>query len=408
MGQGIFYFLATIISNQIFEEGEMLRELLRKSITSVLSIVLIGSASLTAFAEEPPKAEEPWYKQIDVSGFVDVYYSYNFNRPLSMTNGLRNFDFDENQFKLSLAELVIQKAPSPVGFRIDLDYGPTTDFVHSVEPNNTNIPGTTGLETFKNIQQAYVSWTAPIGKGLTIDFGKFVTHMGSEVIESKDNWNYSRSFLFSWAIPYYHAGVRASYPVSDKLTVNDYLYNGWNNVTDTNNAKTFGYSIVLNPMAGLTIVQNWIGGAEGTSGANWRHVWDTIVTYAPTDKLAFMLDYDYGTEKSNTGVLDPRWTGIAGYVRFAPNDWLAFIPRVEWYRDNGGFTTGAVSGLAPGASQTLYEVTWTNEFKIHKNLLTRVELRRDMSDGNNAFQAHDGTLSKNHQETATVGVVYTF
>lgn len=393
--------------------------MLQRFFIGILSLVLIESISFAAFAEDQPKAEEPWYKQIDVSGFVDVYYSYNFNRPLSMTNQLRSFDVDNNQFKLSLAELVIQKAPSPVGFRIDLDYGPTTDIVHATEPPNPNIPGISGRETFKNIQQAYVTWTAPVGKGLTIDFGKFVTHMGSEVIESKDNWNYTRSLLFTWAIPFYHAGLRASYPVSDKFTVNGYFYNGWNNVTDTNNAKTFGYEITWTPAPGLTIVQNWIGGAEPTpldggasllvvgSNKNWRHVWDTIVTYAPMDKLAFMLDYDYGTEKSNTGRLDPSWTGIAGYVRFAPNDWLAFIPRVEWYRDNGGYTTGASLGT-PGVSRTLYEVTWTNEFKIHKNLLTRVELRRDMSDGNNAFQAHDGTLSKNHQETALVGVVYTF
>src|SRR6266478_2067806 len=226
--------------------------MLRRVILGIFSLVLIGSAGLTAHAEDPPKEEDAWYRQINVSGFVDVYYSYNFNRPLSMTNQLRNFDLDHNQFKLSLAELVIQKAPSPVGFRIDLDYGPTTDFVHAAEPTSPNIPDANGngRETFKNIQQAYVSWVAPIGKGLTIDFGKFVTHMGAEVIESKDNWNYSRSFLFAFAIPYYHAGVRASYPVSDKLTVNGYLYNGWNNVTDNNNQKTFGAEITLNLLPG--------------------------------------------------------------------------------------------------------------------------------------------------------------
>lgn len=381
--------------------------MLRKSITWMLSLVLMGSAGLTAHAADPPKEEEAWYKQITVSGFVDAYYSYNFNRPADRKNQLRNFDLDSNAFTLSLAELVIQKAPSPVGFRIDMDYGPTTDFVHGgpigVHPQSH--PATTEAETFKNIQQAYVSWVAPIGRGLTIDFGKFVTHMGSEVIESKDNWNYSRSFLFSWAIPYYHAGIRASLPVSDSLTINGYIYNGWNNVFENNNAKTFGAEIVLNPLPGLTIVQNWVGGKEpsGTFGANinWRNVWDTVVTFAPTDNLAFMLNYDYGTEKSNAaGVPDPRWTGVAGYVRFAPNDWLAFIPRLEWYRDNGGFTTGA--------TQTLYEVTLTNEFKISKNLLTRLEYRRDWSVGNNAFEAHDGTFTKNHQDTALVGVVYTF
>ena len=40
-----------------------------------------------------------------------------------------------------------------------------------------------------------------------MDFGKFVTSAGAEVIESKDNWNYSRSLLFAYAIPYWHFGA---------------------------------------------------------------------------------------------------------------------------------------------------------------------------------------------------------
>ena len=32
---------------------------------------------------------------------------------------------------------------------------------------------------------------------------------GAEVIETHSNWNYSRSLLFAWAIPYYHMGLRA-------------------------------------------------------------------------------------------------------------------------------------------------------------------------------------------------------
>jgi len=35
-----------------------------------------------------------------------------------------------------------------------------------------------------------------------MDLGKFVTSAGAEVIEAKDNWNYSRSLLFVNAIPY--------------------------------------------------------------------------------------------------------------------------------------------------------------------------------------------------------------
>jgi hypothetical protein len=53
--------------------------------------------------------------------------------------------------------------------------------------------------------------------------------MGAEVIESQDNWNYTRSTLFGYAIPFYHLGVRASMPVNDKLSLAGFVTNGWNN-----------------------------------------------------------------------------------------------------------------------------------------------------------------------------------
>ena len=81
------------------------------------------------------------------------------------------------------------------------------------------------------IEQAFLSLKPPKAKGFELDFGKFVTSAGAEVIEAKDNWNYSRSLLFAWAIPYWHFGLRTSMPVSKIDTIGVQVVNGWNNVT---------------------------------------------------------------------------------------------------------------------------------------------------------------------------------
>ncbi len=60
-----------------------------------------------------------------------------------------------------------------------------------------------------NVQQAYVSYFAPVGSGLTFDVGKFVTPIGIEPTEANLNNNYSRAFLYALG-PYYHVGARAS------------------------------------------------------------------------------------------------------------------------------------------------------------------------------------------------------
>src|SRR4029079_19108561 len=117
-----------------------------------------------------------------------------------------------------------------------------------------------GRTTYTNIQQAYVSYLAPAGKGsLQLDFGKFVTPAGFEVIESKDNWNYSRGFLFSLAIPYYHLGMRAAYSPSDKFTVTGFLFNGWNNSVDNNGGKSVGGSVTGKPPGAPAPNGNYIG-----------------------------------------------------------------------------------------------------------------------------------------------------
>ena len=152
-------------------------------------------------------------------------------RRRAISNCLYNFNVAHNSLSLNLAEVALEKKPaadSRAGFRVDLDYGPTATLVHAAEPGGTT--------TYQNIQQAYVSVLA--GKALQLDFGKFVTWSGQELIESKDNWNYSRGLLFSWAIPYYHTGLRAAYAVNDKVSLTGFLVNGWNNAEDNNTGKT--------------------------------------------------------------------------------------------------------------------------------------------------------------------------
>ncbi|MEW6324847.1 MAG: porin [Nitrospirota bacterium] len=339
---------------------------------------------------------------IDISGFVDVYYNYAFEDPGQAALAelpIRAFDAEANEFSLSLAELVIQKAPAPVGFRVDLDYGPTTDLVHVFEPGG-------GIEVQKHIQQAYLTYVAPLGKGLTIDAGKFVTHMGLEVIESKDNWNYTRGILFTWAIPFYHAGVRVGYPVADGVTVTLLAVNGWNNVDENNFGKTFGGQLIVTAIPKVTFIQNVISGPE-VSGHVRRDVFDTVLILNATDKVSLALNFDYGQDDAAGFTAgDSSWYGVAGYGRVALTDAAAVAVRGEWFKDTDGFATGFLLPI-PGP-QTLAEVTVTGEIKLGGGLLTRLEYRHDWSNkGAGPFIGKNGAPA-NNQDTITLGAVYTF
>ncbi|MGH7274289.1 MAG: outer membrane beta-barrel protein, partial [Nitrospiria bacterium] len=105
---------------------------IRIMVMAVVSFLFLGSQGFS-FAAEKEKKEKKWFENVSVSGFVDAYYGYNFNQPGNGPGGrfnqLRNFDLYNDQFALSMAELVFQKNPEPFGFRVDLDYGATADFV---------------------------------------------------------------------------------------------------------------------------------------------------------------------------------------------------------------------------------------------------------------------------------------
>ena len=266
------------------EKNDSTTEKIVKEVSSeTTSVAVAATAAPSVLKPEDDKSSPAdkilsFFERTEVSGFVDAYYGYNFNRPDVGTNvtvfdnQLRNFDTKHNQFSLNQAKLVLNNAPTEdhrVGFRLDLNFGPATEIIHAGEPGGVNV--------FRNLQQAYLSYLAPVGKGLQIDFGKFVTYHGNEVIETKDNWNYSRSILFAFGIPYYHYGVRLTYAVSDKFTLGFAMHNGYNNVVDNNARKSFSVQAIIKPTSKLTFYQNYTGGPEQAGNKDdYRHLFDGV------------------------------------------------------------------------------------------------------------------------------------
>jgi len=335
-----------------------------------------------------------------LSGFVDVYYGQNFNNPETRNSSLRAFDFNSNQFGLNLVELVADKQPdannSRTGYHIALGFGQAMNVVNGTDPG--------GLSFDQYLKEAYFSYLAPVGKGLQVDVGKFVTPHGAEVIETKDNWNYSRGLLFTYAIPFYHFGMRARYSFNEKYAVSGFFVNGWNNIVDNNTGKTYGAGFSWNPNRKFGITQNYMAGPEQANiNRNWRQLSDTVVTYSPTGRLSFIVNYDYGRGDRLATLSRPVfWTGAAGYVRYILNGQNAIATRYEYYDDKNGVTTG---GFANPTPQHLHEFTETYEHLLAHHILTRLEFRRDMS---NQPVFAKGTTPVMSQNTATAGLVFMF
>jgi hypothetical protein len=342
-----------------------------------------------------------FFKSTQVTGYVDAYYAYNINRPPDQVVASRGLKTDDNSFSFNAAKLSFYRPTSglnSLGYRLDFVYGPLAESF-----NVPFEPSTAGFSIQRNILNAYVSYTAPVGKGLTFDFGKFTTFVGGEVFDTIDNWNYQQGILFSYAQPYYHEGLRTTYNASDKVALGFYLVNGWNNSFDNNRPKSVGFSVAYTPNSKFQLIQNYLGGAEKSlPGSGWRHLYDGIASFTINKNLALKFNYDIGKDMDTypgTANPDAQWRGVSTFLRInTSNNKIALSPRFEYLWDNSGFATGT--------KQDLKTFTLTNEYRIKPNFSTKLEYRYDFSN-QPIFKDHLGDFI-DHQNVVLVGLVYSF
>jgi hypothetical protein len=370
---------------------------------TVAFMLVFGFAAASRAEEAKPAGTtlEEIKKALGLSIYLQGGYVYNFRNPDSGENGLRVFDHKSNSFTLDLAQIVFTKdAPvGGVGFKLKLSGGETAQYIHSLGLGIEEGEGPEDTEPF-DITEAYVDYVAPIGKGLKFRFGKFATYLGAEVIEAKDNPNYSRSFLFNYAVPFTHTGLMAGYTFSDKISANLYLVNGWDVSEDNNDGKTVGLNLGVTPLDQLVMYFNFMYGPEQSDNtSDNRFIFDWVATVKPVKNLSFILNADYATEEMGEDVEDAKWYGYAGIVKYDINDMFSMAVRGEYFKDQHGVRTGAKQGLK--------EVTLTPEIRLANGIIIRPEYRHDWS-GEKVFPDSDGDLVKKSQDTIALAVMYTW
>jgi hypothetical protein len=387
------------------------RNRILQSVTGAAMAIAVAAGAQAPTTPAPAPAPAPaaapaaptWsVGPMDLSGLVDGYYSYNANRPSDSANGQINdlYDFNDktDQFSLAEARLTLNHDPDPVGAHVDLIFGRANTLVNG--PSSASNEG-------QYIEQAFLSLKPAKAKGLELDFGKFVTSAGAEVIESKDNWNYSRSLLFAWAIPYFHFGLRSSMPVTKSETIGVQVVNGWNNVTKSNGGATIGLTSAFVKPKYTWDLNYYTGPENANTQKGYRNLIDTTLLLTPNAKFNAYINYDYGQNRDSiTGSgeaatgdnLLNHWQGVAVAAHGQVTGTSALSGRFEFFHDMNGFSTGA--------AQELKEFTATYEYKWAEGLLSRFEYRRDWSDV--AFFHKGDSAMVDAQSTVTAGFVAFF
>lgn len=333
---------------------------------------------------------------------LEGYYQYNGNRPFDRVNLLRAYDTRANVFSLQQAVVVLESAPDVAagrrfGARLDLQFGQATE---TVQGNAANEPRP---DAFRQVWQAYGTYIFDAGRGIQMDFGKFASNLGFETNYAKDNSQFSRAYLFNF-LPFYHSGLRFTFPVHDKVTLMYMLTNGIQQTEDFNDFKSNHFTAIVKPNDKLAWTASYYAGQEQSDGGaptgpdGFFKVFDTYVTYAASAKLSLGLDVNYVTSEVNKTDPSLSLQGTGIYLRYQATTPAAISLRYERLDDEG---------LFGGIEQVLQELTLTAEHKVADGFLMRAEFRRDWSN-QPFFTGREPGDGREAQNTVLLGLVWWF
>lgn len=366
-------------------------------------------ATSPAPAVVPAPATPPTPSQT-ITGFVEMTYNYNFNRPANGLNGPigyntgTSYNSQHNNFSLNAAHVALGgDVGGGVTYVIEVDAG------QDAVATRSNFPGPMTSLSIGNtyafdVQEAYGVYKN--GK-FSLKAGKFVTYNGIEVIEGPMNPTVSRGYLFGYAEPFTHVGVVGMYQLTDMVDVNVGAVNGWDIVADNNRAKTIVAKVGINPNPNTAVtISGYAGPEQAGNNDNWRTTGDVtaMVKIAMCD---LWLQANLGHESNvppaaGAGAsVNATWFGAGVQPVLHLSDALTLGGRVEFFQDTDGARTGLVQ---LGTKLNMLNVSVAPGYTFSKHYTLRAEVRYDYL-SQSVLEKNDGSGTGNQVVALGQGIV---
>ncbi len=263
------------------------------------------------------------------SGFVDAYYVYDFNRPAD--NQRPDFLYNHtrhNEFSINLALLKGEYSSDRLRATVGLMAGTYSQYNLAHEQ-----------QQMRHIWEAHAG--VRMAKGLWLDAGVFLSHIGFENAISTENYTLTRSIVAE-NTPYYLSGARLTYtPVQAPWEFALIIANGWQNIRETerNSNKAVGTQVTYQPNERFTFNYSTLFSNEYPDlTPRWRYFHNLYAIWQLTDQVGLIGGFDIGMERSR--VLGGRnleaWLNPTAILRYQPINQFAIAARAEYYSDPGG------------------------------------------------------------------------
>lgn len=323
------------------------------------------------------------------SGFVEAYYSYDFNEPSNNDRPFFLYSHNRhNEFNANLAYVKGSYNAQQIRANISVAVGTYI---------NANYVGEQGV--LKNIYEANVGVKISRAKNLWIDGGVFPSHIGFESAHSPSCWSLTRSMAAENS-PYFESGAKLTYTSDNgKVILSALALNGWQRITriNGNSLMSWGTQINLKPSDKVTLNYSTFFGTDKPDSIRlWRIYHNLYGILQFNDKIGLTAGFDIGTEQVAKGSSQTNlWYTPVAILRYTPNSNWAMVIRAEYFEDESGVILP--TGTPNGFKTTSFSLNVDRNISHH--LLWRTEFRTFNS--KDAIFVKDNNLKKANNSITT-------
>jgi hypothetical protein len=338
-------------------------------------------AAFAAFGQTPDTtAHLTW------SGYVEPYFSYDFNNPKADGNRPPFFYAynRHNEVNIHLGFVKANYSAQRVRANAALATGTYMNANYATEPG-----------VLRNILEMNAGLRLSKKHDLWVDAGVFGSHIGFESAIGKDCRTLTRGILAENS-PYYEAGAKLTYnSPSGKWMLSGLVLNGWQRIQRVpgNSLPSFGTQIQYKPSSKVTLNSSTFAGSDKPDMLRqMRYFHNFYGIFQLNPKWEATLGFDIGWEQTARNSSDYNtWYTPIGILRYAATDRCAIAARAEYYRDQHGviIATGTPNGFG------VLGLSLNFDYAVLPNALWRIE-GRFLNSADDAIFVREGKAERSN------------
>ena len=273
----------------------------------------------------------------------DMYYNYNFARPIDNTQVASATVGRTSEITVNLVSIGMETNYKNIIGRIWLQAGNMLNIDQEIDGSVVHGRNTTSGD-LKIIREAAAGYHFNKLYGINLEAGIFMSYIGLESYLTQENWCYQRATTCDFT-PFYFSGARMQIYPSKNVKTEVWLVNGWQSYNSWSRYLGGGSSTYWRPYENLQLVANFYGGADTKDSRVGRFHHDNSVCYRyyhvkgkkGLSQAAFSINDHFGFQAGH---------GISGLSEYMTG--VAIANRLWFYKNIFALTVRADFVTNPG------------------------------------------------------------